>query len=344
MPPAAVTNLSAAGADFHSVDLNWTATGDDASAGRAAFYDVRYATSPITNATWDAAVPVLAEPGPSASGATEGFAVRGLDPATTYYFALKVRDNMGNESALSNAGSATTAAAATVFSDAVEGGTNGWTASGLWHQSTLRSTSPSTAWYYGIEQTQTYDTGTPNSGILTSPPIDLRNVEQPVLIWREWREMEDVSFLDSAVVQVSVSPNKWTTLYQSEFSTSPVPGNWHDRAAGLGWNLPPVTSEPQWVSRGVDLSPFVGKTVHIRFAFDTIDAFFNDFEGWHIDDVNVFANAPAGSAPTPLHSMEVVRGALVRSNRTGGIFESIDTDTDYDTDPLFTEAASRADS
>jgi hypothetical protein len=105
------------------------------------------------------------------------------------------------------------------------------------------------------------------------------------------------TLLDSAAVQMSVSPNKWTTLYQSEFSTSPVPGNWHDREVGAGWSLPPVTSEPQWVSRGVDLSPFAGKTVRIRFAFDTIDTFLNDFEGWYVDDVNVFAASSAATAP-----------------------------------------------
>jgi len=52
-PPAAVGNLAAAATTFQSVALTWTATGDDGSAGRASFYDIRYATSPITKGTWD---------------------------------------------------------------------------------------------------------------------------------------------------------------------------------------------------------------------------------------------------------------------------------------------------
>jgi hypothetical protein len=48
----------------------------------------------------------------------ESFTVWGLDPSTTYYFALKVRDEMGNESGLSNVTSVTTDLAVPLFSDA----------------------------------------------------------------------------------------------------------------------------------------------------------------------------------------------------------------------------------
>ena len=46
---------------------------------------------------------------------------------------------------------------------------NGWTASGLWHQSSSRANSPTKSWYYGVEATHTYNTGGVNSGFLTSP-------------------------------------------------------------------------------------------------------------------------------------------------------------------------------
>ena len=57
-------------------------------------------------------------------------------------------------------------------------------------------------------------------------------------------------------------------------------------------------STPQWVSRAVDLSAYAGKTIRIRFAFDTGDAAFNNFEGWYVDDVNVFdaAGSPLRAA------------------------------------------------
>ena len=342
--PAAVADVTVAATDFRSATLTWTATGDDGATGRAGFYDIRYSTAPITNSTWDAAVRALAEPGPRASGTGESFIVSGLDPDTTYYFALRVRDDMGNQSAISNAASTVTVPASTLFSDSVENGVGGWTASGLWHRSTLRANSPSTAWYYGVESTRIYDTGAANAGTLTSTAIQLPADRDIVLIYREWREVEDVPFADSAQVQVGTGGNRWATVSQSEFTTALVPLNWQGRAAAAGWSLP-VESEfstPQWVSHAVDLSAYAGETVRIRFAFDTIDPFFNDFEGWYVDDVNVFANTPASNAPAPLHRTEFFRGALVSSNRAGGILEAIDADADYDSDPLFAEAASHA--
>src|SRR5262245_24406082 len=66
--PAAISSLSASPASFQAVSLTWAATGDDGRAGRAAFYDLRYSTAPITAANWDAAVRVVGERGPAAAG------------------------------------------------------------------------------------------------------------------------------------------------------------------------------------------------------------------------------------------------------------------------------------
>src|SRR5262249_57881197 len=126
-------------------------------------------------------------------------------------------------SGLTNVGTGCRGPATIVFSDDVENGANGWTSSGLWHQSTLLANSPLASWYYGIEATRIYDTGTANSGQLTSPAINLTNVVRPVLIYREWRQVEDVGdeeFFDSAQVQISAVANKWDTVSRSEFSTS----------------------------------------------------------------------------------------------------------------------------
>ena len=302
--PAVVRDLMVADASFQSVTLTWTATGDDGSRGRASLYDIRYATTPITSITWETAVRVLGEPGPKLSGAAETFTVTGLDPGTNYYFAFKVRDNMGNESALSDVAQASTAPATTLFSDNMEGGANGWTSSGLWHQSSFRANSPVRSWYYGIEATRNYATGGANSGELTSPPINLRSAVQPVLIFRQWRQIEDVPLaFDFAKVQISTGSNRWDTLHQSPFTTALAPENWQNRAVAVGWNTPFHTelSTPQWVSQAVDLSPYVGQTIRIRFAFDTgIDGLFNNFEGWYVDDVNVFdvgSLAPSGRQP-----------------------------------------------
>lgn len=85
-----------------SVVLQWTAVGDDSLTGTAAEYDIRYDTIPITMATWDQATQCVGEPSPQVSGSQEQFTVTGLLPNVTYCFAIKVRDDAGNWSWISN--------------------------------------------------------------------------------------------------------------------------------------------------------------------------------------------------------------------------------------------------
>lgn len=91
-----------------SVTLTWTAPGDDGNTGTASQYDIRYHTAPITDLNWDACTQVLGEPSPQPAGSTEVFIVDGLNPSTTYYFAIKAADEVPNWSALSNVAQATT--------------------------------------------------------------------------------------------------------------------------------------------------------------------------------------------------------------------------------------------
>ena len=57
-PPADVTDLAVVGATTDSVTLSWTAPGDDGDVGTAATYDIRYSTSPITEATWNSGISI----------------------------------------------------------------------------------------------------------------------------------------------------------------------------------------------------------------------------------------------------------------------------------------------
>jgi len=85
-----------------SVTLWWTAPGDDGTIGRAAQYDLRYSTSPISESNWAQATQVSGEPTPSPVGSAESFSISGLAPNTTYYFAIKTADEVPNWSVLSN--------------------------------------------------------------------------------------------------------------------------------------------------------------------------------------------------------------------------------------------------
>jgi subtilisin family serine protease len=102
IPPAEVTDLAVIGSAPSSVTLVWTATGDDGSTGTASSYDVRYSTSFISDANWGTAAQAVGEPNPQTPSSMETYTVPGLSSDITYYFALKVKDNVGNESGLSN--------------------------------------------------------------------------------------------------------------------------------------------------------------------------------------------------------------------------------------------------
>jgi len=85
-----------------SIQLTWTAPGDDGNVGQATQYGLRYSTSMITEENWDDATVVSGLSAPQIAGNSESFTVNGLNPGTLYYFAIKAADEMPNWSPLSN--------------------------------------------------------------------------------------------------------------------------------------------------------------------------------------------------------------------------------------------------
>jgi hypothetical protein len=107
-PPAAVTDLSVASITSGSAILNWTAPGDDGSQGTAFRYDLRYSSQLITDDNWQYAETASSLPDPQSAGSVETATITGLDAGTTYYFAIKTKDDSWQESALSDMATATT--------------------------------------------------------------------------------------------------------------------------------------------------------------------------------------------------------------------------------------------
>jgi len=89
-------------AQAESVNLSWTAPGDDGQTGTANRYDLRYAEFAINQSNWNQATAVAGLPSPSAAGSPESFTVDGLAAGQTYYFALRTADDALNWSELSN--------------------------------------------------------------------------------------------------------------------------------------------------------------------------------------------------------------------------------------------------
>jgi len=111
-PPSAVTDLSCGNITGRSIELNLTAVADDYRrwwTGPAYYYDIRHSTSgPVNSSNWNSATQYVGEPRPGAPGRTDVFTLTGFSPQTTYWFALKVGDEVINWSGISNSASATT--------------------------------------------------------------------------------------------------------------------------------------------------------------------------------------------------------------------------------------------
>jgi hypothetical protein len=109
IPPASISDLSVDSVTTYSVRLTWTATGDDGYTGTADSYEVRYSTFGIIHGgNWNAANVFSQSWTPLPSGSTEIHDVTGLDPATEYWFAIRVADDIPNWSGVSNSPNGTT--------------------------------------------------------------------------------------------------------------------------------------------------------------------------------------------------------------------------------------------
>ena len=161
--------------------------------------------------------------------------------------------------------SAAPTAIVTQYVDSVESGTNGWTRDGLWHVDAWTSSSPTRSWAYN--NGTNYQTGARNGGSLVSPWITLTNGPGLTLTFRSWYQTEDTGTAwDRKTVLVSTDGVSWVQVLQ---------------VAG-----PPAS---QWMTQTADLSLYAGRTVKLKFFFDTIDAINNAYRGWYVDDIKVTA-------------------------------------------------------
>lgn len=188
----------------------------------------------------------------------------------TYTVRLVATNDLGSSQEIKT-GLVFVAPSAHDWTDDMEGGLDGWTASGLWHQVTAPSScgvapySGATQWYYGDDGSCTYDVGAGTTGSLTSPSLVL-SADASVLRFRHQFETESFDGpFDRCIVEID-DGSGWTELE--------------------AWD----SSEPNivtWEEALIDLAAYAGKTVRIRFRFDSVDGLFNAHRGWNIDDVTV---------------------------------------------------------
>jgi gliding motility-associated-like protein len=108
IPPAAITDLVAEPGGYERIDLSWTAPGDDGWQGKATEYTIKYATYVINAANFEAVLDVKERSVTVSGGSSDSETIIGLMAYTTYYFAIKTEDKVGNVSGISNIASAAT--------------------------------------------------------------------------------------------------------------------------------------------------------------------------------------------------------------------------------------------
>ncbi|KAA3633601.1 MAG: hypothetical protein DWP97_08670 [Calditrichaeota bacterium] len=100
--PYAISDLMILDKSDNSVTLIFTVQGDDSLSGRAKLYDVRYSLSSIDSANFNAATQFTYSIQPKPGGLADTIIVTGLSGATSYYFAVKIGDEVPNWSPISN--------------------------------------------------------------------------------------------------------------------------------------------------------------------------------------------------------------------------------------------------
>jgi subtilisin family serine protease len=255
--PASVVDLEVInpGADF--VTLRFTASGDDDLAGRANFYDLRYAESPLWT-TFENATPVPWSGRPRDAGQWDYMTATGLAPATDYTFQLQVLDNAGNGS-LSNTVNILTAPAIVSFEDDMEGGSSGWTTQSnqpfTWQLTDEDSHSPTHAW----------------SGCPGGPCPDSL----------------DSSLISSVIDLTTAVAAKLTFWYRFDLQARADYGYVEATANGLDWQeLARFTgASAGWQQAWVDLTGYAGGTCQFRFRLETDASVLSD--AFLVDDAVV---------------------------------------------------------
>ena len=246
--PDAVADLATGTVTTSSVDLSWTAPGDDGATGTATTYDVRYSTSTITAGNWASATQATGEPAPQVAGSAETFTVTGLSESTTYFFAIKTSDEVPNESTLSNVPSATTAdgTAPDAVTDLATGTVTGEPApqvAGSAETFTVTGLSESTTYFFAIKTSDEV----PNESALSNVPSAETATTAP----------DAVTDLATGTVTTSSVELSWTapgddgatgtaTTYDVRYSTSTITaGNWASATQATGEPAPSVAGSAE---------------------------------------------------------------------------------------------------
>ncbi|HEU68769.1 MAG TPA: T9SS type A sorting domain-containing protein [Candidatus Acetothermia bacterium] len=143
--------------------------------------------------------------------------------------------------------------------------------------------------HYGQDPTDkpNFSTGARTTGALTTEPFTLGDAAHVKVSFEYWREVESYAgAYDQTYVQVKFGSGPWQTLWYKD-SQDPSEKAW-------------TTFEGDGIT-----VPAGATTMQIRFVFDSVDQFDNQYVGWLVDNVKV-VKATSGS---PLSALVVPTAA-----------------------------------
>jgi murein DD-endopeptidase MepM/ murein hydrolase activator NlpD len=177
------------------------------------------------------------------------------------------------------------------YTDTME--TNNWPHTNNWDLTSVQKHSGSTSYGYEPAGQSNYDTGKPNGGDLTSPPIPIPSSGYFLRFWYRYETEGAGKYWDKRLVLISADNG---ATFQELLQLSDDPPDY--------WLQSPA----------IDLSAYKGKTILVRFHFETVDARNNAYKGWYIDDFSVSRltlPACADSNDDPGQATSISYGSLV---------------------------------
>lgn len=126
-----------------------------------------------------------------------------------------------------------------------------------------QSQSGSSVLYYGNPATMNYDTGQANSGSVTTAPIFLPSDIELALTFQAYMDVESSTFNDKLTVEVLTDGMTAVVATKTNLTMK------------------------SWKKVSVDLSYLSGKSIQIRFSFDTVSMWTNNTLGILIDDLAI---------------------------------------------------------
>lgn len=162
------------------------------------------------------------------------------------------------------------------YSDTMENTQANWARDGIWTYlaDSGMSHSGTYSWWYQNSYGD-YDEHQPNSGSLTSLPFSIPGSGYYLRFYYRYQTETTGKDWDQRWVQISVDGGPFVNLLQ--LSDDPQL---------------PETSSWMW-SKAIDLSPYSGHIIRVRFHFSTLDGSANNYPGWGIDDFSITAMPPS---------------------------------------------------